>query len=196
MWRAFASTFVNHTFDTYIKQSDRSETAPIAKTRRKIDLKNLFPYNHSQEEIEKRAKIFSDLKRKVEKQRTEIKSRDEKNMIEKISKAEAIAVRRIKTREGQRYSSSRSDISRPKRSSGSLPATTTNMRFKETNEKDDPTSIFALTTSNIPQPLGLSKKNSERSSYQGKALDMLRNKDPQVKNILRNELKNYWNDKN
>ncbi|CAG9335380.1 unnamed protein product [Blepharisma stoltei] len=198
MWRTFASSFVDHTFDTYIKHSDRSETAPVTKTRRKIDLKTLFPYNHSQEEIDKRGKMFIELKKKVEKQRAEIKSREFKISKEKIIKVDFSDSRRAKVKDEKRYSSTLSWNIKNKKLNTTMPLAA-EFRTKSLPREEELSGIFALTTGNIAQPLGLSsKRNSlnKGNSYQGKLLEMFKEKNPDTKVALRNQLKQIWNEKN
>lgn len=78
-WRPFASNFVNHAFENYIKRYDRSETAHSdqPKTKKpKFDMNDLFPYKNSQRAIEERMEKFQELQKHVQRQRVLIKDRD------------------------------------------------------------------------------------------------------------------------
>lgn len=79
-WRPFASGLVNHTYEEFRKKYDKLYSAnPQQKNspvKEKFDIKKLFPYKLSDEDMEKRLQNFVNLQHKVEKQRSEIKKRD------------------------------------------------------------------------------------------------------------------------
>lgn len=78
-WRPFASNFVNHAFENYIKRYDRSETAPSDQPKlkkAKFDINELFPYKNSKIALEERMQKFQELQKRVQRQRVLIKNRD------------------------------------------------------------------------------------------------------------------------
>ena len=80
MWRPFASDFVAHTYEDFRKKFDKVWTAKPIQSKplgEKFDPKCLFPYRLGKEELERRENEFVLLQLKVNKQRKEIKQRDE-----------------------------------------------------------------------------------------------------------------------
>lgn len=78
-WRPFASNFVSHAFDNFIKKYERAETAPVVKVKRargKIDISQLFPFKHSKDEVQERMERFKNLQKRVTRQRLLIKQKD------------------------------------------------------------------------------------------------------------------------
>jgi hypothetical protein len=79
IWRPFANDLVTHTFEGFRKKYDKiyslKPSQPIP-SREKIDIKSLFPYNLPSGDLEKRLEDFTELQKKVDKQRDDIKKRD------------------------------------------------------------------------------------------------------------------------
>lgn len=93
-WRSFASDFVNHTYDDFRKKYDKLYSSnPQQKataTKGKFDIKNLFPYKLSSEDLETRLHHFVQLQQKVGKQRSQIKKRDQSYESKKQEKLELL----------------------------------------------------------------------------------------------------------
>lgn len=78
-WRPFASDLVDHTFEDFRKKHDKIPvTVPQqgAQVKEKFDIKKIFPYKLSADDLEKRLGNFLDLQQKVDKQRGDIRKRD------------------------------------------------------------------------------------------------------------------------
>lgn len=100
-WRPFASNFVSHAFDNFIKRYERAETAPVVKVKRargKIDISQLFPFKHSKEEVEERMERFKNLQKRVIRQRLLIKQKDKIIERNRALRLELERKRRFETR--------------------------------------------------------------------------------------------------
>ena len=79
-WRPFASDLVIHTFDDFRKKYDKLYSLSPQKTiqvKEKFDFNNVFPFNLSTNDLEKRLENFKILQKKVGDQRDQIKKNDE-----------------------------------------------------------------------------------------------------------------------
>lgn len=77
-FRPFAAKFVETTFEEYSRKHERGLTAPISQSKehKKIDIRNLYPHKHSDDELEARGQSFAALKDRVHRQREKIRRTD------------------------------------------------------------------------------------------------------------------------
>jgi hypothetical protein len=72
-FRPFAAKFVETTYEDYSRKHERIMTAPLSadeKTvKNKVDLRRLYPHQHSDEELEERMEKFLTLREKVTRQK-------------------------------------------------------------------------------------------------------------------------------
>ena len=107
MWRPFASDFVGNTYMEYRKKMDKIWSAKPIKVREapsSFDVNALFPFKFKDEDLSQRRKEFEQLKNKVEKQRKEIKQKEEEKIISERLKINAQMRETQKSKEQRRKS--------------------------------------------------------------------------------------------
>jgi len=107
MWRPFASDFVSHTYMEYRKKMDKIWSAKPIKVREEassFDANALFPFKFRVEDISQRRKEFEQLKNKVEKQRIEIRQKEEEQKLTERLKINAQMRETLRSKEERRKS--------------------------------------------------------------------------------------------